>query len=281
MRIWCLVFAILLLLMGVTCGEAALGGRTLQRGMNGQDVEQLQRTLSDLGFDLVLDGVFGAQTKNAVMEVQAWMGLKVDGIVGSHTFYALNLLSNQLVRHEVAAGDTLYDLARAYGSSVELLHRINNLSSSLIFPGENLRVLPANTAVPVTTGSRVTFQWPLVGRITSPYGWRNHPITKVHHFHGGIDIAAPHDTPVKAAAGGVVIHAGRMGAYGLAVVLDHGAGITSWYGHNSRLLVSVQDRVHTGQVIARVGSTGLATGPHLDFRIKHHGETVNPMEYLP
>lgn len=145
-------------------------------------------------------------------------------------------------------------------------------------------VIPIGSAVsvPAMTGSQPPrFNWPVSGSISSPYGWRDHPITNVRHFHGGIDIAAPQGTLVRAAAAGVVIKAEWMGDYGYGVVIDHGGGYTTWYGHNSQLLVKKGDVVKAGQTIARVGSTGLSTGPHLDFRIKYNGETINPLELLP
>ena len=128
--------------------------------------------------------------------------------------------------------------------------------------------------------SKIQFRWPVVGRISSPYGWRTHPITKERDFHGGIDIAVPKGTAVRAAASGRVVTAGWMGSYGQGIVIDHGDGYSTWYGHNSRLLVKAEDYVAVGEIIAEVGSTGLATGPHLDFRIKIYGETVNPLDYL-
>jgi murein DD-endopeptidase MepM/ murein hydrolase activator NlpD len=77
-----------------------------------------------------------------------------------------------------------------------------------------------------------------------------------------------------------VIKAENMGGFGLGVVLDHGHGVTTWYGHNSKLLVKVGERVVRGQLIAQSGSTGVSTGPHLDFRIKVNGNTVNPAHWL-
>jgi murein DD-endopeptidase MepM/ murein hydrolase activator NlpD len=125
------------------------------------------------------------------------------------------------------------------------------------------------------------FVWPVRGRISSPYGWRVHPVYKNRQFHGGIDIVAPVGTSVRAAAAGKVIRSGYMGAFGYGVVIDHGRGVTTWYGHNSRLSVKVGEKVKQGQVIARSGNSGITTGPHVDFRIKVDGDTVNPIKWLP
>jgi len=118
---------------------------------------------------------------------------------------------------------------------------------------------------------------PVRGRITSRFGYRVHPITGVYKLHTGIDIACSTGTPIAAAADGVVIIAGWMGAYGYTVVIDHGGGISTLYGHNSRLLVSVGDHVKKGQIIARAGCTGYSTGPHCHFEKRVNGTPVNPL----
>lgn len=118
---------------------------------------------------------------------------------------------------------------------------------------------------------------PVSGRITSRFGYRNHPITGVYKLHTGVDIACPTGSSICAAADGVVILAGWMGAYGYAVVIDHGGGVSTLYGHNSRLLVGVGDTVKQGQTIARAGSTGYSTGPHCHFEKRVNGTPVNPL----
>ncbi len=118
---------------------------------------------------------------------------------------------------------------------------------------------------------------PVPGRITSTFGYRVHPITGVYKLHTGVDIACSTGTPIRAAADGEVIIAGWQGAYGYTVVIDHGGGVSTLYGHCSRILVGVGEEVQKGQVIARVGSTGFSTGPHCHFEKRVNGKPVNPL----
>jgi murein DD-endopeptidase MepM/ murein hydrolase activator NlpD len=117
--------------------------------------------------------------------------------------------------------------------------------------------------------------------ITDTFGPRLHPILGVWKTHYGTDFAATYGTPVLAIEAGVVIMAGWNDAYGNLVVIDHGGGIASWYGHSSKLLVSVGDKVKQGQQISNAGSTGWSTGPHVHLEIHVNGTPVDPMTYLP
>lgn len=129
-------------------------------------------------------------------------------------------------------------------------------------------------------GTISTYPLPGYREISDSYGWRIHPITKKKSLHTGTDIPAPSGTQVHAAGAGVVIMAGWYGAYGNAVIIDHGGGYTTLYGHNSRLGVSVGDTVKAGETIAYVGSTGWSTGAHLHFEVRVNGEPTDPLQFF-
>lgn len=122
------------------------------------------------------------------------------------------------------------------------------------------------------------FIWPVQGRINSSFGWRS--IFGSYSYHGGIDIKASYGQSIKAADGGTVIFAGYKGSYGNLVIIDHGNGKVTYYGHNSSLCVSAGDKVYQGQTIAKAGSTGRSTGVHCHFEVRINGTQVNPLSYL-
>lgn len=132
------------------------------------------------------------------------------------------------------------------------------------------------------TGKVNKMSWPVSGsyRVSSPFGYRIHPIFQTRKLHTGIDIPAPAGRQVTAAASGVVISSGWMGGYGNTVIIDHGAGLVTLYAHNSSLETSKGSYVSEGQTISRIGSTGNSTGPHLHFEVRQNGEYVNPMPWL-
>jgi murein DD-endopeptidase MepM/ murein hydrolase activator NlpD len=115
---------------------------------------------------------------------------------------------------------------------------------------------------------------------SSPFGWRIHPILGYRRFHAGLDFAASYGSTIRAADSGTVIFAGWYGGYGRAIIIDHGGGLTTLYGHTSAVYVSEGQKVERGQPIAAVGSTGLSTGPHLHFEVRRNGVPVNPADYL-
>ncbi len=130
-----------------------------------------------------------------------------------------------------------------------------------------------------------TFLRPTNGRVSSPYGYRTHPIFKKRIFHSGVDLASPAGTPIKAANSGKVIFVGWYGGYGKVVIIDHGKingqNTTTLYAHMSRFNTSKGNSVQRGQVVGYVGTTGYSTGPHLHFEVRVNGKTTNPFNYVP
>ena len=118
---------------------------------------------------------------------------------------------------------------------------------------------------------------PVVGRITSGFGARRHPILGYTRMHAGVDFGAAWGSPIYAVADATVSFAGRHGGHGNYVRLEHGGGMGTGYGHMSRIAVAPGSHVRAGQVIGYVGSTGLSTGPHLHYELYQNGKTVNPM----
>ena len=121
---------------------------------------------------------------------------------------------------------------------------------------------------------------PSDGYVSSPYGWRTHPIRGTRRLHTGMDFAANYGTPIRAAKPGTVIYSGWYGGYGKTIIINHGKGITTLYAHSSKLYVKSGQKVKRGQAISAVGSTGLSTGPHLHFEVRKNGTPVNPANYL-
>lgn len=123
-------------------------------------------------------------------------------------------------------------------------------------------------------------RWPTYGRISSYYGWRTHPIYKNKDFHTGIDIANSYGTSIVASGSGKVTYSGYKNGYGKVIIINHGYGYQTLYGHNSKLLVNVGDYVNKGQVIAKMGSTGTSTGNHCHFEVIQNNKTINPLTTL-
>ena len=146
--------------------------------------------------------------------------------------------------------------------SAALAARIRSAQSSFVVPA------------PTGAASAAGFVWPVHGVLTSGFGWR------WGRMHEGVDIAVSNGTPVVAAKAGVVIVAGWMGGYGNLVVVDHGGGVATAYGHNTSVTVGVGQQVAQGQLIAYSGNTGHSTGPHVHFEVRINGGAVDPMGYL-
>jgi murein DD-endopeptidase MepM/ murein hydrolase activator NlpD len=122
--------------------------------------------------------------------------------------------------------------------------------------------------------------WPVIGHLTGTFGERMDPFSGEGAFHTGVDISAQYGDAVRVSADGVVIEADERAGYGRLVVVDHGFGVTTWYGHLSSFNVLVGEQLRRGDVIGNVGVSGRSTGPHVHYEVRINGAPVNPMRYL-
>lgn len=159
----------------------------------------------------------------------------------------------------------------------ETLDSLSQLYSRADMPKADLTAAEAKLAKYLDT---VPTLWPTSGRITDNFGYRKDPFTRRTKYHSGIDIGADGGISIRAAASGRVILAERTIGYGRAVKIDHGRGIVTLYGHASKLLVKAGQTVKKGEVIAKVGSSGRSTGPHLHFEVLLYSTPVDPLQYL-
>jgi murein DD-endopeptidase MepM/ murein hydrolase activator NlpD len=169
--------------------------------------------------------------------------------------------------------DTLSEVREDKEAAVGHMRDLQAESASLaakIRSAQSTAIVPGPTGAPSAAG----FIWPVHGVLTSGFGYR------WGRMHEGIDLAVSSGTPVVAAASGTVIVAGWMGGYGNLVVVDHGGGVSTAYGHNTMVTVGVGQHVAQGQLISYSGSTGHSTGPHVHFEVRINGSPVDPMGYL-
>ncbi len=205
-------------------------------------------------------------------------------ITVGETLYA----SSEGLVHVIKSGQTLTDISATYGVAIDRIAQANGISDpGRIFAGERIIIPGATTnlwqaVVRLSHGQQVRFIWPLEGEITSPFGWRVHPVLGMRHHHNGIDIDVPVGTMVRAAAPGKVhLIQDDPEGYGTVIVLEHTDGYLTLYGHLSTVLVTKGQYVEAGQPIAESGNTGLSTGPHLHFEIRNGEFPVDPQRYLP
>ena len=169
------------------------------------------------------------------------------------------------MKNDKATIDAQYDEFMAASKHIEEMLRQSAMASA------------SPAAVGGGSGAMI---WPMGGEITSEFGWRVHPITGTEKFHSGIDIGGDYGQAIVAAQAGTVEYAGWISGYGNAVIVNHGGGVSSLYGHCQSLAVGEGQQVGQGEVIAYCGSTGNSTGPHCHFEVRQGGEPVSPYSYL-
>jgi murein DD-endopeptidase MepM/ murein hydrolase activator NlpD len=176
-----------------------------------------------------------------------------------------------------AVTQPLPDPAPSYERSLAEFVFLGNNSPRLSLAASRMRPLPVPGLGEISFTPTL---WPVMGRITGSFGERLDPFSGEGAFHTGVDISSQYGDGVRAAADGVVIHTTRYAGYGRLVVVDHGFGVASWYGHLSSFLVAEGMRVKRGDLVGYVGVSGRTTGPHVHYEVRINGAPVNPMRYL-
>jgi murein DD-endopeptidase MepM/ murein hydrolase activator NlpD len=170
---------------------------------------------------------------------------------------------------------------RSSSTSAERLIKILKEIQADNQTSKNINSIIKDTQSAIAAEKRsVPTYWPIKGSISSSFGYRVHPVYGYWKFHDGVDIEASYGQTIRAAADGTVIFSGWDGAYGQVVKVRHINGLTTFYGHCSKLLVGVGKQIKQGDIVAEVGSTGVTTGPHLHFTVLKDGVAVDPMNYL-
>lgn len=189
------------------------------------------------------------------------------------------IASKELEKNKSQQREALEQSQKAQQAAFEEVYRLEAESKVMT---ERIRKLQAAQPGKVT-GNGTVSTWPVPGyhEISSPFGWRIHPITHRRSMHTGTDIVAPTGTQIRSAQAGVVLIAGWNTAYGNMIVIDHGGGISTLYGHGSRLDVREGQSVKADQLIGAVGSTGWSTGAHLHFEVRVGGNPTDPLQYFP
>ncbi len=230
--------------------------------------------------------VYLVQPGDTLLSIASRFGVKIDLLAAANKLTDLNYLEagreliipGGTIRHKVLPGETLTRIAGTYGVSLEELMKANHLpDQDLLFAGQNLLIpvagrgaaLPAWNPAPGLPVDELP--WPVSGWISSGFGLRD------GRPHEGLDIAAEEGDPIRAVRSGRVVFAGNRGTYGLTVIIDHGGGLTTLYGHASAILVREGQWVRGGQLIARVGNTGRSTGPHLHLEVRLNGVPYDPL----
>jgi murein DD-endopeptidase MepM/ murein hydrolase activator NlpD len=227
---------------------------------------------------------------DSVSKIAADHAISMDAIIASNNIRnARRLREGELLRipnmdgipYTVKKGDNLSKISRSMGVPLEAILDANDLQSDTIALGQQLFIPGAKMRsedLKLALGELLIY--PIRGRLTSPFGWRNDPISGVRRYHAAVDLAAGIGTPVKAVMDGKVSAIGFNATYGNFIILSHGDAYQTMYAHLSVISVGQGDRVIQGSKIGEVGNTGYSTGPHLHFAVYKNGRAINPLDLL-
>ncbi|MDR2757823.1 MAG: M23 family metallopeptidase [Spirochaetaceae bacterium] len=227
---------------------------------------------------------------DSISKIAGAHSISMDAIIASNGITnARRLPAGEVIRipnmdgipYTVKKGDTLSKISGAHGVPLEAILDANDIQNDFISSGTVIFIPGAKMrAEELKLALGELFIYPIRGRLTSPYGWRNDPISGVRRYHAALDLAAPTGTPVKASMDGRIITLGFNSVYGKYIIMSHASGFQTLYAHLNATSVGQGAYVPQGTKIGEVGSTGYSTGPHLHFGIFKNGKAVNPLEFL-
>jgi murein DD-endopeptidase MepM/ murein hydrolase activator NlpD len=227
---------------------------------------------------------------DSISKIAAAHAISMDAIIASNGITnARRLRAGEIIRipnmdgipYTVKKGDTLSGISGALGVPLEAILDANDIQYDAITPNTVIFIPGAKMKTEeLKLALGELFIYPIRGRLTSPYGWRNDPISGVRRYHAALDLAAPTGTPIKASMDGRVVTLGFNSVYGRYIILSHGNGFQTLYAHMNATSVRQGAYVQQGVKIGEVGSTGYSTGPHLHFAVFKNGKAVNPLEFL-
>jgi murein DD-endopeptidase MepM/ murein hydrolase activator NlpD len=227
---------------------------------------------------------------DSVSKIAAAHSISMDAIIASNGIAnarrlregdRLRIPNMDGIPYTVKKGDSLSKISSALGVPLEAILDANDIQSSTITQGTVLFIPGARMrSEDLKLALGELFIYPIRGRLTSPYGWRNDPISGVRRFHAALDLAAPIGVPVKAAMDGRISAVGMNATYGKFIILSHSGGYQTMYAHLNAVSVRQGDYADQGSKIGEVGNTGYSTGPHLHFAVYKNGRAVNPLDFL-
>ena len=265
----------------------------LYAGLNSQ--ENISENLSET-IPLDLTEIFEWQNYkvkkgDSVSKIAAAFSISMDAIIASNNITNVRTLrEGEMLRipnmdgipYTVKNGDSLSGISKSMGVPLEAILDANDLQSDIINTGMNLFIPGARmNREDLKLALGELFIYPVKGaRLSSPFGWRDDPISGVRRHHAALDLSAPQGTPVKAAMEGKVLALGYNATYGNYIILSHPGSYQTMYAHLNTSTVRKGDSVSQGDLIGTVGTTGYSTGPHLHFAIFKNSRPVNPLDFL-
>jgi murein DD-endopeptidase MepM/ murein hydrolase activator NlpD len=252
----------------------------------------LYGTFGVLGFALLcLFGVAGSYARMA-LKVSNYNSLQRETELLRHRYDSLQKQVQQTNQQLASLQVLATEVSAAYGIRNQIAGSPDLIGESPLIPsmGDSLAeynylrttnlTRPGRTIMSRADLNVLPGTWPVTGPLMAGFGQRMDPFSGESAHHSGLDISAPTGTPVKAAADGVVVSAGWNGGYGRCVIIDHGNGFQTWYGHLSKIDVMEGEEIRQGEILGKVGMTGRATGPHLHYEVRIHATPVNPYRFL-